>query len=333
MDKKHILLTNDSGMEVLLSPLGAALVDISLLLKSGERRSITIAPKKDPGSEYPRDYSGKTIGRNSGRLYNGVFTINGKRYRVIESKSSHGLHGGDQSLAFQTFAAQQGSDENGTWVLFSYLSPASEGGFPGALHVEAHYYLYRGENKLELTYSAHADEDTLCNLTNHVFFNLDGRGTIKDHRLWIDADRFIAVDAEILPKRILPVDEIMDFRSGKAIGQHLANPRLQPSGGYDHPYILNETQPNKPVASLINEKGDVALNLYTSDPALVFYSGNYPTKRKMRNGLVLHKHEELALEPQYVPDAINRDFEQTKTGRLAAGSTYRETIVYEFLTK
>ncbi len=329
-----LTLTNDLGMKVTLSPFGAAILDISLVLLSGEERIVTVRPQNVDDKTFFSDYFGKTIGRNAGRIKDGLFKLNGHQFQIKENKSKHGLHGGEQSLAYARFEHQSFEDSLGKGIVFSYLSPDYESGFPGNMKVSVTYYLHARVNKLEIRYFAKSDADTICNLTNHTYFNLDGKGTILDHKLLIDASIYGEVNHEILPVGISPVNKVMDFRKEKRIGSQITDQTLIAcANGYDHPYILDNASLVKCSISLINNAEDVRLNIYSSYPCVVFYSGNYLPSVIVNNGHQLNRYEALALEPQYFPNAINQSFGQEKTGLLKAGVDYQETIIYEFVTK
>ena len=331
---EYIKLTNEKGLAVKLSNFGAAIYDISLLMSDGTTRPLTVHPLDDEAFNHSPGYYGKTIGRNAGRLTNGTFQLNGKEYIVKEAKKNNGLHGGDFGLSYVNFKSVPYSNSNGKGIIFSYLSKHLVDGFPGNLHIFVTYFLFKNENKLEIRYEAKTDADTVCNLTNHVYFNLDGGGSIANHSLMIFANEFVSVDENILPQERQTINSIMDFRVFKKIGTHLNDSSLiNISGGYDHPYVFSQVNPKVPQVILKSSSEDLILNIYTSYPTVVFYSGNYPTDEIMNTGKALNKHEALALEPQYLPNAINSPLGQEKTGLYQAGHHYTETITYEFLTK
>ena len=327
-------LTNQIGMSVTLSSFGASIVDIALALPSGEKRFVTIRPRDMSDFTVSNGYYGKTIGRNAGRIANGCFRLNNCEYQVLERGNHNGLHGGSHGLAFNVFTATPIANKDGQGVVYRFDSPHLFDGFPGNLHVEVTYFLYASENRLSIVFDAISDHDTICNLTNHTYFNLDGKGTILNHNLQIPASTFLRVDQHIMPTRLEHVNATMDFSKAKLIGKDILAPELlDTAGGYDHPYILDAQSSIHPAAFLTSSTGDVALHISTSYPVLVFYSGNYPTNELMNTGIKLAKYAALALEPQFLPDAINKAYGQTKTGLLKAGQTYHEVIDYEFVVK
>lgn len=327
-------LTNRLGMSVALSSYGASIVDIFLTLPSGEKRSVTIHPRNMNEFNVSTGYYGKTIGRNAGRIANGRFQINNDYYQVLDNTNHHGLHGGTHGLAFKDFTPALIKNANGQGIVYSFLSTHLLDGFPGNLDIKVSYFLYENENRLSVVYEVISDHDTICNLTNHTYFNLDGKGTILNHTLQIPAHQYLVVNKDIMPVRLEQVTSIMDFSKAKSIGKDiLAHELLETAGGYDHPYILDGKSAIHRAAILASSTDDIALRVSTSYPVLVFYSGNYPTDEIMNTGKRLAKYEALALEPQYLPDAINNAYGQTKTGLLKAGQRYHETIDYEFITK
>lgn len=331
---KTITLTNQSGMVLSLSSFGASIVDITLLLPNGERRTVSVHPQDENDFQLSAGYYGKTIGRTAGRIADGRFSISNQNYQIIEDEIRNGLHGGSHSLAFVNFAHETFKTKQGQGVMFSHIVPHLFDGFPGNLQTKITYFLSDHENRLHITFEAISDCDTLVNLTNHTYFNLDGKGTILNHLLNIPADKYLTVDNKIMPQALKEVVGPTDFRKGRLIGDGIKNNELMTTaGGYDHPFILNNNHGVHPAAILTSSNGDIRLRMYTTYPVVVFYSGNYPTPEIMNTGRVLNKYEALALEPQFLPDAINNAFEQKKTGLLRAGEKYYETIEYCFDVK
>ena len=332
--KRTIKLINNMGMKVTLSPFGAAILDIVITMKDGCERMVTLRPKSLADFASSSGYYGKTIGRVAGRLEKNRCHIDEGEYTVLETLPNNGLHGGNKGLSNAYFDYINYRDPRGQIAIFSYQMPHLEDGLPGNLQVFVTYLLHLDRNRLEIRYEAKSDADTICNLTNHTYFNLDGQGTILDHELMINATRFAEVDEQLLPTRVVDVTPVMDFLRPKRIGDSITARELYGvAQGYDHPYVLNESSLQNPSASLTGSKKDLVLNIYTTYPTIVFYSGNYPTDEDMVMIKRMPKHGALALEPQYLPNAINNSLGQEKTGLLKAGSLYQESIIYEFVTK
>ncbi|MDD4303827.1 MAG: galactose mutarotase [Bacilli bacterium] len=332
--KRTIKLINNMGMKVTLSPFGAAILDIVITMKDGCERMVTLRPKSLADFASSSGYYGKTIGRVAGRLEKNRCHIDGGEYTVLETLPNNGLHGGNKGLSNAYFDYINYRDPRGQIAIFSYQIPHLEDGLPGNLQVFVTYLLHLDRNRLEIRYEAKSDADTICNLTNHTYFNLDGQGTILDHELMINATRFAEVDERLIPTRVVDVTPVMDFLRPKRIGDSITARELSGvAQGYDHPYILNESNLQNSSASLTSSNNDLSLNMYTTYPCLVFYSGNYPTNENMIPTKRMPKHGALALEPQYLPNAINNPFGQEKTGLLKAGSLYQESIIYEFIIK
>jgi len=332
--KKTIVLENERGMKVTFSPLGASLLDIGLKMKNGHMRNVALRPKALADFASSKGYYGKTIGRYSGRLKDSKLAIDGIEYKILETKRNSGLHGGDHGLSNALFDYEKIGNSQGKGLIFSYQMPHLFDGLPGNLQVFITYLLHDDANLLEIRYQAKSDHDTICNLTNHTYFNLDGRGCILNHELMIAAQKYAEVDEDLMPNKVLLVDEVMDFSQGRKIGTHIAASNFSCiTRGYDHPYILDNPSLLIPSAQLTSSNKDLSLNIYSTYPCLVFYSGNYPTSEAMTLTKKMQKHGALALEPQYLPNAINNPFGQTKTGFLKAGSLYQETIIYEFVIR
>ncbi|MCH3976634.1 MAG: galactose mutarotase [Bacilli bacterium] len=324
-----IRVVNQLGMEVTFASVGAAIFDIRIPDQEGILKNVMVHPASLDDFEVSDAYYGKTIGRNAGRIKDGNFTLDGVHYHV-EAATKDGLHGGIDGLPYRDFAFIERHLADGEAVIFSYFSPDMECGFPGNLSLKVTYKLFAKENRLDVTYSANSDQKTIANFTNHSYWNLNGGGTILNHNLTIRSSLAGKVDKKIYPLGIFPVDEQMDFRMGKVIGKDIAEKDLVAiSGGYDHPFVIdNPEDSSQPVASL---KGDfMQMDIYSDYPALVFYSGNYPSREKMNVAAVLGRYEALALECQIFPDAMNEPFGQKETGILEADEEFHHQISYRF---
>lgn len=325
--KDLIILSNTLGMQVSIAPFGAGIYDICLPNKDGTTTSIVVRPKTYEQYERSASYFGKTLGPNSGRLSNSTLTLNEVDY-VIQSPSEDALHGGVKGFPYQLFDVIK--HEANKEVTLQLKVGHLEDGFPGKRIINIRYVLETNENKLNIYYDATSEQDTVMNLSNHVYFNLNGKGSILDHELMIDASKYVEVDSKIFGLAVKDVDDVMDFRAPKKIGAHVHTRRLvDVAGGYDHPFLLNNEQ-GKVIASLSND--DFQVNIYTSYPTLVFYSGNYLPDVEIESGEV-NQYEMVALEPQFLPNAINKPLGQKQTGLLKADEKYSEYISFEFLTK
>ena len=246
---------------------------------------------------YEKDaaYKGAIVGRCANRIGGAKFELNGKIYLLDKNDNGKNhLHGGFNGFERKIWTAEIIGDG----LKLSVESPDGEGGYPGNLKVTVIYNLTE-DNALEISYSATSDADTLCNLTNHTYFNLDGGGDILKQKIQIFADEYTWVNEESIPDgRILPVENTpMDLRNLQEIGSHIDDDfdQLNFGHGYDHNYCVGKLGEIKKVARAESSDGSIKLEVFTTQCGLQFYAGNW----------LDNKRSGFALESQYYPNAIN----------------------------
>ncbi|MCI8332734.1 MAG: galactose mutarotase [Clostridiales bacterium] len=250
-------------------------------------------------------YFGAVVGRYANRIANGHFTLHGTTYQLPDNNNGNCLHGGPGGFSFRYFEGKA----NGNTLCFQYFSAHGEEGFPGNLTFTVRYILQ--DASLFIEYQAHTDADTVCNFTNHSYFNLNGSGTAMDHRLMIDADFITPVNSALIPLAdpMDVSDTPFDFRKETAIGQRInqPHPQLAAGGGYDHNYILNGVGYRK-CASLFSEQSGVRMDVFTDRPGLQLYTANVTNNEKpfVKGGRRQTPREAVCLETQLFPDSPNR---------------------------
>jgi aldose 1-epimerase len=218
--------------------------------------------------------------------------------------------------------------QEGDGVRFTYTSKDDEEGFPGNLKVSVIYRVLG--NALHIEYNAVTDKKTPVNLTSHCYFNLSGgkETNILNHELQLNADSFVEVDDESIPtgKLISVKNTAMDFKALKKIG-----PAISEVNGYDHSWVLNKTDGELiNAALLVHKESGVKMTVYTTEPAIHFYSGNFLDETLMnnKNGQFIKKYAGLCLETQHFPDSPNNNnFPNTL---LYPGEEYRQKTIYKF---
>ncbi len=328
------LLTNSHGLKAKIMTYGATLISLEVPDRNGQMADIVLGHNRLEGylRRETNPYFGATIGRYANRIAKGRFILDGVEYFLATNDGPNHLHGGLKGFDRVIWKAEPFQEERAVGVRFSYLSPDGEEGYPGNLNCTVIYRLTE-DNELRLDYEATTDKATPVNLTHHSYFNLagEGQGTILDHELMINADYYTPVDAQLIPTGdISPVKGTpFDFTIPKPIGLEID----QVQGGYDHNFVLREALTSlKLAARLYEPKSGRLLEIYTTEPGLQFYSGNFlDGSIKGKSGRTYQKHSGLCLESQHFPDSPNRP--QFPSTILRPGEKYISTTVHRFSIK
>ena len=321
MVKNVYTLKNESGFEVSITNYGGAVTSLKTPDRNGHFGDIVLG--FETIDEYVRNprYFGALIGRHANRIGGGKFSLSGVEYQLPCNNGANHLHGGFKGFDKREWTVR----EDGNVLHLTYFSKDGEEGYPGNVNAFVDYTLL--DNELRVDYRATTDRDTIVNLTNHSYFNLRGKGTILDHELTLNADRFTPVSEGLIPTGEIKAVEgtPMDFRKGKAIGSELDG-----AGGYDHNFVLNDWDGSLRLAARLYEatSGRV-LEILTTEPGMQFYSGNFlDGSFTGKHGFVYARYTGLCLEPQHFPDAPNHpNFPSTV---LRSGEEYKHTSVYRF---
>jgi aldose 1-epimerase len=322
-------LENSRGMKLRLSNYGAAVIQVFAPDRAGQLEDVVLGYDDLEGYLDGKGYFGFIVGRYGNRIAKSRFTLNGRTYNLTANNGANSLHGG--LLGFNTKVWDASAEGNS--VTFSYVSPDGEMGYPGALHSSVRYTLAE-DNKIDVVISAAADADTVVNLTNHSYWNLTGAKTgILDHELQINASHFTPTDAELIPTGEIKetAGTPFDFLSVHKIGERIdaADEVLRYGGGYDHNFMLDGPGFRKAV-DLYDCVSGRALEIYTDQPAIQMYTGNY-LDTKGKGGRVYSPNWGVALETQFPPDCPNqRSFPSTV---LKAGDSYRHHTRFVLSTR
>jgi len=329
-----IILKNSRGMHIAFTNYGARIVSIIVPDKDGRPKDIVQGFNHiDDYLNADEIYHGATIGRFANRIKDGRFEIHHIPYRIQPNNGPNALHGGKGGFHQQLWDRRI---NNPNQVTFYYNSPDGEEGFPGTLKTAVSYLLTE-ENELKIRYRASTDKDTVINLTNHAYFNLngEGEGNILDHEVLIHAHSFIPINANQIPEgKIRTVKHTpFDFTSTKQIGKDLnvADTQLTNGGGYDHCFVLDRERCNARtvVASAYSKKSGIKLELLTTEPGVQFYTGNALTGKDIgKTGKAYGKQSAFCFETQHFPDSPNRPtFPSTM---LKVGQSYQSETIYRF---
>ncbi|MGI8599550.1 MAG: aldose epimerase family protein [Chitinophagaceae bacterium] len=329
------VLKNANGMTAVFTNYGGRLASLYVPDKHGNMTDVVVGFNSVAGfANSTEPYFGATIGRYGNRIAKGKFTLENQQYTLAINNPPNHLHGGNKGFQYVVWDANQLNDST---LEIRYSSPDGEEGYPGNLYVKVVYAL-SANNELQMDYEATTDKKTVVNLTNHAFFNLNGEGsgTINNHILQINAQQYTPVDSTLIPTGKLESVEgtPFDFRAPTAIGSRLdttANAQLKYGKGYDHNYVLGNSRSSdlKHAATVIGDQSGIVMQIYTQEPGLQFYGGNFmQSKNTFKGGAKDDFRTAFCLETQHFPDAPNQpNFASTV---LNPGETYKTKSFYKF---
>jgi aldose 1-epimerase len=324
----EFILENGSGVRATVISYGATIVSIEVPDRDGKLTDVALGFADMAGYQSAANpYFGACCGRFANRIAKGRFTLDGVEYSLATNNGPNALHGGLVGFDKKVWDAQIVGDA----VKMTLVSPDGDEGYPGTLTVELVYSL-DDEGALRLDYSATTDKKTVLNLTNHSYFNLAGAGSVHDHLIRINADRYTAVDDDAIPSgelRAVAGTE-MDLLAPTPIGQHIDAVQ---GLGYDHNYCINQAAEGElTLAAVVSHPASGrTLECWTTEPGVQFYTGNFMDNIPSKGGAVYNKQEGFCLETQHFPDSPNQpDFPSTE---LSPGETYAQTCIYRFGTE
>lgn len=329
------VLKNSNGMEVCITNYGGRIVSVMVPDRNGEMQDVVLGFESiQDYLKYPTNF-GATIGRYGNRINQGRITIEGTEYQLPQNNYGHCLHGGPEGFDTRIFDAKQLNEQA---LELSYLSKDGEAGFPGNLLCKVIFTLTDG-NAIDIHYMAETDRTTVVNLTNHSYFNLDGvpSGNNYDHLLTIDADAYTPVDSTFMTTgEVLSVENTeMDFRQPTPIGARIDNDfaQLVYGKGYDHNWVLNtQGDLSRKCATLESPKTGIVLDVYTNEPGLQVYAGNFlDGSLKGKKGITYQRRASVCLETQKYPDTPNKP--HWPSALLKPGEQYDSRCIYKFSVK
>jgi len=326
-------VTNAKGMEARIITYGGILVSLKTPDRKGALGDVVLG--HDTIADYAADhktYFGALIGRYANRIGHAQFTLDGVTYKLPKNDGDNSLHGGPEGFDKRVWTGK----EVPGGVELTYFSKTGEAGYPGNLTAVVTYTL-TDENRLRIRYTATTDKDTVVNLTNHTYWNLKGDGDILGNLLTLNADKYSPIDAGLIPlgDPVSVAGTPFDFRKPAAPGAHINdnNPQLKLGHGYDHNWVLNKSGAGLGLAARVEEptSGRV-MEVYTDQPAIQFYTGNFLDGTvKGKGGKVAKLHDALCLETQHYPDSPNKPSFPTTT--LKPGHKYDTITEFRFSAK
>lgn len=324
-------ITNNNGCELDILTYGARIIRLTAPDRSGEKGDVIVGyALPEDYIDKPRAYYGALIGRYGNRIGGSAFTLNGVEYKLQANNGKNSLHGGFDGFDAKTFDAKI----EGNKLVLSYTSPDGEGGYPGNLYVECRY-AYTDDNEVVIDYYAKSDKDTLCNLTNHAYFNIGNDDTVLDQELMINASRITPVDDELIPHNDFMdiVGTPFSFKNGELLKTNMFSSEhmIAAFKGFDLNYCLDRKKAKdiEHFAYVYDKASGRRMDCYTDLPGVQLYTSN--TMKGTQGKKTYEDYCALCLETQCFPNSPNcPDY---PSAVLKAGEPYRTTTIYKFSVK
>jgi len=329
------VLKNSNNVEACITNYGGRLVSVMVPAKNGTMTDVVL------GYDNIQDYVvsdgnfGALIGRYGNRISQGFFPLDGVTYELPHNDNGHCLHGGPNGYHTKVWDAKQINDQT---LELTLLSEDGDAGFPGNLQIKVTYNL-TNDNAIDIQYEATTDKPTIVNLTNHSYFNLSGKlnSQVLDQFMMINADRYTPVDDLLITTgELAPVEGTpMDLRQPMAIGDHIDDDfdQLIKGRGYDHNWVLNANgNINVIAAKAFSPSTGIGLEVYTNEPGIQFYAGNFMSgEDKGKGGLVYPHRGAFCLETQHYPDSPNKP--EFPSVVVRPGEKYFSQCIYKFVAE
>ena len=321
-------LENSTGAYVEIINYGCRVHSIFVPDKTGTLQDVCLG--YNTLAEYENDdaYFGAAIGRCANIIYDAKFSLNGKLYKLDKNNGDHHNHGGEKGFSFCVWDAEVSDNR----LIFSHTFPDMYDGYPGNLNMQITYE-WTENNQLNINYQGVSDQDTILNVTNHTYFNLNGANSssVLNHKLWIDADKITEVDSNLIPTgEYISVEKTpFDFRKIKTIGDGINSThyQIQYGMGYDHNFVLNGEGYRKS-AILYSPTTKICVTCYTDQPGVQIYTANELTKRTGKYGETLSENSGICMETQHFANAINTP--NFPTIELKKNNIFNSTTSYNF---
>ncbi len=337
VEVKEYTVENANGMSFSAITYGAVIRKLMVKDKDDELKDVVLGYDSVENYEKDDTYLGAVVGRCANRIGNASFELNGQVYKVDANDNENHLHGGFDGYDKRVWEAETFTNYKGSGVIFKLFSSDMDQGYPGNLNLSVSYTL-TDDNELVIEYNGTTDKNTICNLTNHSYFNLGGHdsGSAVNQVVWINSDFVTEADEKSITtgKMILVAGTPLDFTTETIIEDRIDDDyyQLNYGLGYDHNWVLNKKEGEEMslAATLLSLKTGIKMEVYTDLPGVQFYSGNF-LKGKLvgKDGNTYLKRAGVCFETQYYPDSINKpEFPQPV---LKAGEVYKTTTIYKFV--
>ncbi len=331
-------LRNKSGAEVKITNYGATVVSLTMPDRNGKFDDVVLGYDSLDGYVNGTSYFGAIVGRYANRIAKGRIMLDGKTYQLYVNEGENQLHGGKIGFNKVLWKAETLKSKLGPAVKLTYISPNGDQGYPGKVTIHVTYTL-TSNNELKINYEGTTDKTTILNPSHHSYFNLTGNfsNTILNHQLKIDADSYTPIDKEFIPTG--NIDKVentpLDFRNPTAIGSRINDnfEQLKLAKGYDFNWVLNNYNGKvREVADVYEPTTGRYLQVFTDQPGLQFYSGNFLDGKTIgKNGVAYQFRTGFCLEAQHYPDSPNEP--KWYSVVLKPGQIYKQTTIYKFSVK
>jgi aldose 1-epimerase len=323
------------GSEIQIMNYGAAIVSLKVPDKEGRVEEVVLGFDNLKDYENIRNFYGAIVGRSGNRIAKGKFSLNGIEYKLAINDGENHLHGGIKGFDRVVWDAKEINDELNPGVKLSYVSSDGEEGYPGKLLVDV-TYTFSSDYVLGIDYNITCDKTTIKNITNHSYFNLSGnvKESILDHSIIFNSEKFLPSIKGLIPTgefrnvKGTPMDFTLPHRIGERINEE--DEQLKIGAGYDHAWVLKKATDSLDFAgSLYDPKSCRLMEIFTTEPGIGFYSGNFlDGSHSGHNGVIYKFRDGLCLQTQHFPDTPNHNnFPSTK---LEPGETYQSKTIYKF---
>ena len=330
---KAFTLTNINGIEMTVISYSGIITSLKTPDRNGNLADIVLGYDDLQSYLDFNPYFGAIVGRYGNRIARGKFTIDDTEYALAVNNIGNHLHGGIVGFDKVIWEVSPFESDEGVGLKLSYLSRDMEEGYPGNLNVSVTYFI-SNENSLEFEYVATSDKKTVVNLTQHSYFNLKGDGDILDHELMLNASKYVPIDSTLIPTGELPPveDTPFDFTISKKIGQDIDDDhqQIKYGNGFDHCWIINQTEEDiNHGATLYEPTTGRVMEVYTTEPGVQFYSGNFLDGTAVGKGKKAYtRRTGLCLETEHFPDSPNQPLFPSTA--LNPGEEYRTKTVLKF---
>lgn len=330
-------LKNANGMKVKITNYGGIVTELTAEDKSGKWEDVVLGFDSLAPYIAENPFFGALVGRFGNRIGNGKFTLDGKTYSLPINNGPNSLHGGINGFNKKLWNATEIKKDSVVGLELTYVSKDGEEGYPGTLNVKVTYTL-SNENSLRIDYEATTDKNTVINLTNHSYFNLTGlKRDILNHEVYIKSDSMVPVNATLIPTGKLRAVKgtPFDFNEPTLVGKRIndvADEQIKNGGGYDHCWVISGADKSLSLFATVKDpESGRFMEVYTTEPAVQFYSGNFLDGTLTGKGATYGKRFGLCLETEHYPDSPNQP--QFPSTELKPGETYKTSTEYKFSVK